>query len=1169
MAVVSWKAGVSGSFIDPTKWSTGVVPGLADDVFLTASGRYTVDLTGQRGFHALTTGAGVTLAIGAGSSLDAPTGLTNAGAIRLASTGKLTLGGTVANTGLIATTTGSQIRIAGAVLTGTGRIELNNATITSAGALATLDNAGNTIAGWGTLGATGASGLNLINQAAGVITATQTSNTSSVPLTVTGNRVENAGLMESTGFGRLVLTATSLVNTGSIVSRGDDGTVNGVSLWINQATNANTVMNSGLIAAASHGGAYMGGQVTNTGTIASTGGGTFTLSGLIDNRGGGNAGVLQATGAGSVIELNRNTVVMGGHLDAGTGARFSVLSTLTLDGSSAGAPLSMSGTVALAMSAVVTLKGAVSNAGTVTANTGSALKIGGPSGVVLTGGGRIELTNASIASAGTATSLVNVDNTITGFGTLGAAGATGLDVINRAGGVVNAAYLNPSPKATTATLTVAGNRVENAGLMESTGIGVLALAAGTLVNTGQILGLGYDGTVNGISLWINQATNANTVVNSGLIAAASRSGAFMGGQVANTGTIASTGGGKFTLSGLIDNRGGGNAGILRATGDGSVIELSNNLVVMGGRLEAGTGARFTVLGPLTLDGSSAGAPLSTSGTVALAMGATVALKGAVANGGSIVGNTGAGFTIGGPTGVVLTGGGRIELKSGSIASAGAATKLENVDNTIVGWGTLGASGTTGLDVINRAGGVINASYAGANGATLIVTARSLVDNAGLMESTATGALDIRASRFVNTGQVVSMGFAGNVNSATLSISGGEVLNTGSITSASRAGASLGGTVVNRGIVASTGAGVFRLSGTLTNETGGVIRAEGVGSQVILDGWGSGNARNAGRIESTGGGSVTIATATFENTGVIAARGGDVRITTAVTGGGSAVVGDGARLALEMTSTAGVGFLSHTLGILQLDAAATTGPLSGFDSSHVLDLRGMTFGSGSSVSYAGSAAGGTLTVGNGSMSRQFQLVGDYTGVAFKVTRDAIGGTYVTESATTVGTAGNDTLVASAGAKTLIGLGGSDIYQVGVTGSGGVEIVNGVAASRAPAGELLFGAGVSSKQLWFERVDDAGHDLATGNNLRIDVLGTSQHVTIDGWFNADAPGARLADIRLGGTGQQIDAGVATLVAAMATFEAGYQAAHGVAFDPTAAANAAITDPQLLAAVTGSWH
>ena len=58
LTTVSWAAPVSGSFGDATKWSTGNVPGPADDVLITAPGLYTVDVSADVSVRSLRLGGG-------------------------------------------------------------------------------------------------------------------------------------------------------------------------------------------------------------------------------------------------------------------------------------------------------------------------------------------------------------------------------------------------------------------------------------------------------------------------------------------------------------------------------------------------------------------------------------------------------------------------------------------------------------------------------------------------------------------------------------------------------------------------------------------------------------------------------------------------------------------------------------------------------------------------------------------------------------------------------------------------------------------------------------------------------------------------------------------------------------------------------------------------------
>ncbi|MGI9169496.1 MAG: hypothetical protein ACR2FH_04870 [Caulobacteraceae bacterium] len=134
-------------------------------------------------------------------------------------------------------------------------------------------------------------------------------------------------------------------------------------------------------------------------------------------------------------------------------------------------------------------------------NTGSILLFGGRSrhasateiikgSVTLEGGGTFSLTGAStIKGGGKGAVLTNVDNTISGGGSLGISSNTPrLAVNNEAGGVIDAtsshglglAYDRPS---------------SNSGLMEATGGGVLLVVDTTIDNTGGRIEASSGGTV--------------------------------------------------------------------------------------------------------------------------------------------------------------------------------------------------------------------------------------------------------------------------------------------------------------------------------------------------------------------------------------------------------------------------------------------------------------------------------------------------------------------------------------------------------------------------------------------------------------------------------------------------------------------------------------------------
>ena len=88
----------------------------------------------------------------------------------------------------------------------------------------------------------------------------------------------------------------------------------------------------------------------------------------------------------------------------------------------------------------------------------------------------------------------------------------------------------------------------------------------------------------------------------------------------------------------------------------------------------------------------------------------------------------------------------------------------------------------------------------------------------------------------------------------------------------------------------------------------------------------------------------------------------------------------------------------------------------------------------------------------------------------------------------GAAGADTLIAGAGDDQLSGGDGSDIYMVGV--GGGHDLINNNDASPGSSEDkVLFEAGISSEDLWFQH---------TGDDLVVSVLGTEGKVVLEDWY-----------------------------------------------------------------------
>ena len=154
-------------------------------------------------------------------------------------------------------------------------------------------------------------------------------------------------------------------------------------------------------------------------------------------------------------------------------------------------------------------------------------------------------------------------------------------------------------------------------------------------------------------------------------------------------------------------------------------------------------------------------------------------------------------------------------------------------------------------------------------------------------------------------------------------------------------------------------------------------------------------------------------------------------------------------------------------------------------------------------------------------------------------------------TTTGTTGNDYFDLKGGTDKAIGTGGSDIYQYR-RGYGALEIQNGTASGTTALGNLDFGANISKNDLWLSQ---------SGNDLVINLLGSNDKVTVDGWFGSNGS-AKLAEVQTS-DGSKLDSGLSQLVSAMASF-----ASTNPGFNPLTATQMP-TDPTLQNALASAWH
>ena len=152
----------------------------------------------------------------------------------------------------------------------------------------------------------------------------------------------------------------------------------------------------------------------------------------------------------------------------------------------------------------------------------------------------------------------------------------------------------------------------------------------------------------------------------------------------------------------------------------------------------------------------------------------------------------------------------------------------------------------------------------------------------------------------------------------------------------------------------------------------------------------------------------------------------------------------------------------------------------------------------------------------------------------------------------GRGGNDTLSGNAGDDTLLGGGGDDTYLFGIGDGSDLILEDGNEA--AGTDTLQFLSGLSSDDLWFSQV---------GNSLQIDILGSTDSVTLSNWNFQNATVEESIDRIEVGSEVLLRADVNSLVQAMTTFSASNGGANGETL------NEMPTDTVLENALSAAWQ
>ena len=658
-------------------------------------------------------------------------------------------------------------------------------------------------------------------------------NSAAVTLTNAGNIIRGAGTIGSSG-------SLTLVNQSG-------GTIDATS-------NTNWL-------------AINGDTVTNTGLLEGTGAASLAiLSSSVNNAGG----TISAPVAGSYVQFRSSSITGGTLSDANGGIIQSIDRGVSLDN----VTLSTGSDLHVTNNNYIYLADTFTNKGTVfldSINNDTELD---PTGTTtLTGGGVVQMSNNGnnyIGGQGATATLINVNDTIEGAGTIGVNNS--LTLINQSGGTIDA---------TSATnwLAINGVTVTNTGLLEGTGPASLAFLSSGVNNAG--------GTI--------AAPVAGSYVQF-------RSSSITGGTLsdANGGVIQSIDRGVS-----LDN-------VTLSTG--SDFHVTNNNY-------AYLNDTFTNKGTVYLDSTNNDTELNPDGTTTLNGGGVIQMSDDANN---YIAARGTATTLinvnneiegGGSIGA----GGSLTLvnqASGTINATGTNSALTLVSVSITNAGLLEGTGPAPLSIVSSsvantgtisapvAGSAVNLFSAGitggtlsdANGGVIQQTNRSsTLDNVTLSASSNIHVLNFEylslADTFTNKGTVfldssnndtqLDMG-----GTAPVTLTGGGVIQLSDNSNNSIDGIGATVTLINVNNTIRGGGQIGANNGlTLVNQASGTIDATGTNNALVLS---TDTITNAGLLEGTGAAPLTISNSSVANTGTISApvAGSAVNLFSAEIAGGT-------------------------------------------------------------------------------------------------------------------------------------------------------------------------------------------------------------------------------------------------------------------------------------------
>jgi autotransporter passenger strand-loop-strand repeat protein len=244
---------------------------------------------------------------------------------------------------------------------------------------------------------------------------------------------------------------------------------------------------------------------------------------------------------------------------------------------------------------------------------------------------------------------------------------------------------------------------------------------------------------------------------------------------------------------------------------------------------------------------------------------------------------------------------------------------------------------------------------------------------------------VTSNATVQDGGFERIGFGGLMAGGVVSTYGDVQVSSGGLASSVTVGSRGELDVLSRGIASGT---ILSNGGQIEVESGGIGQATVVGSGGVETVDVGGNA--SGTTISSGGIDYVYGTAS----GATVMSGGSEYIGGALAG----ATLSGGFLEIKSGGTAGTSQIAFTSagGTLQLDDSQHfSATISGFGVPGNIDLRDISFGSGTTLAYDNLGTSGTLTVSDGTHTATLNLLGQYVAGNFTKQTDNNGGTLITD------------------------------------------------------------------------------------------------------------------------------------------------------------------------------